>query len=236
MIMVGGGARDAGREVGELARRLRAPVVSFRGGRGIVDDDDPYGFTGAAGFRRWAETDVLLGIGSRLELAWLRWPGRPAGLKTVLIDIDPVQAVRLEPDVSIVADAREAAAALAAELGDKPGTTPDRSAEFRAVKEQAASDFRDVGTDLDYLAAIRAALPADGFFVEEICRPASSPTWVPRTRAAPVRHLRLPGHARVRLPHLAGREGRLPRPARGVHRRRRRVHVRHRRTGHRRPA
>lgn len=170
MIMVGGGARDADREVGELARRLQAPVVSFRGGRGIVDDDDPYGFTGAAGFRRWAETDVLLGIGSRLELAWLRWPGRPAGLKTVLIDIDPVQAVRLEPEVSIVADAREAAAALAAELGGKPGTTPDRSAEFRAVKEQAASDFRDVGTDLDYLAAIRAALPADGFFVEEICQ------------------------------------------------------------------
>ena len=75
MIMVGSGARDAVREVGELARRLQAPVVSFRGGRGIVDDDDPYGFTCAAGFRRWADTDVLLGIGSRLELAWLRWPG-----------------------------------------------------------------------------------------------------------------------------------------------------------------
>ena len=101
MIMVGGGARDAVREVGELARRLQAPVVSFRGGRGIVDDDDPYGFTCAAGFRRWADTDVLLGIGSRLELAWLRWPrSAPASeLRTVLIDIDPVQAVRLEPEV-----------------------------------------------------------------------------------------------------------------------------------------
>ncbi len=52
MIMVGGGARAAAREVAELARRLQAPVVSFRGGRGIVDDDDPYGFTSAAGFRR----------------------------------------------------------------------------------------------------------------------------------------------------------------------------------------
>ena len=111
MIMVGSGARDAVREVGELARRLQAPVVSFRGGRGIVDDDDPYGFTCAAGARRWADTDVLLGIGSRLELAWLRWPGRPAGqhsVRTVLIDIDPVQAVRLEPEIAIVADAREA--------------------------------------------------------------------------------------------------------------------------------
>ena len=126
MIMVGSGARDAVREVGELARRLQAPVVSFRGGRGIVDDDDPYGFTCAAGFRRWADTDVLLGIGSRLELAWLRWPRRPPGqqsLRTVLIDIDPVQAVRLEPEVAIVADAREAAAALAVELGQRAGGT-----------------------------------------------------------------------------------------------------------------
>jgi acetolactate synthase I/II/III large subunit len=170
MIMTGSGARGAAREVAELARLLQAPVVSFRGGRGIVDDDDPFGFTSAAGFRRWAETDVLLGIGSRLELAWFRWPDRPAGLRTVLIDIDPVQAVRLEPDVALVADAPEAAAALAADLRARDLSPPDRSAEFRAVKEQTAREFRDVGVDLDYLAAIRAALPADGFFVEEICQ------------------------------------------------------------------
>jgi acetolactate synthase-1/2/3 large subunit len=113
MIMVGGGARHAAAQVRELSRRLQAPVVSFRAGRGIIDDDDPFGFTSAAGYRRWADTDVLLGIGTRLELAWFRWPGRPAGLRTVLIDIDPVQATRLEPDVAVVADAREAAAALA---------------------------------------------------------------------------------------------------------------------------
>jgi acetolactate synthase I/II/III large subunit len=168
MIMVGGGARHTSAAVRELARRLQAPVVSFRAGRGIVDDDDPFGFTSAAGYRRWPDTDVLLGIGSRLELAWFRWPGRPAGLRTVLIDIDPEQVVRLEPDVAVVADAGDAVAALTQELAG-PGRA-DRSEEFRAVKEQAARDFRDVGEDLDYLAAIRAALPADGFFVEEICQ------------------------------------------------------------------
>jgi acetolactate synthase-1/2/3 large subunit len=182
MIMVGGGARHAAAEVGELARLLQAPVVSFRGGRGIVDDDSPYGFTCAAGFRRWADTDVLLGIGSRLELAWFRWsqgrsggtrgavPPGQHGLRTVLVDIDPVQAVRLEPDVAVVADAREAAAALAAQLRDRAVPRADRSAEFLAAKEQTARDVRDVGIDLEYLAAIRAALPADGFFVEEICQ------------------------------------------------------------------
>ena len=139
----------------------------------IVYGSATYGFTCAAGFRRWADTDVLLGIGSRLELAWLRWPRRLPGqqsLRTVLIDIDPVQAVRLEPAVAIVADAREAAAALAVELGQRAGAAPDRGAEFRAAKKQTASEFRDIGADLDYLAAIRAALPADGFFAEEICQ------------------------------------------------------------------
>src|ERR1019366_3494503 len=67
MIMEGGGARRAAAQVRELSRRLQAPVVSFRAGRGIIDDDDPFGFTSAAGYRRWADTDVLLGIGTRLE-------------------------------------------------------------------------------------------------------------------------------------------------------------------------
>ena len=170
MIMVGSGARAAAAEVGELARRLQAPVVSFRGGRGIVDDDDPLGFTCAAGFERWSDTDVLVGIGSRLELAWFRWPDRPAGLRTVLIDIDPWQAVRLEPTVSIVADARLATAELARQLADAAQPRPDRGAEFSAVKAAKAAEIRDVGIDLDYLAAIRSALPRDGFFVEEICQ------------------------------------------------------------------
>ncbi len=170
MIMAGGGARAASAEIGQLARLLQAPVVSFRGGRGIVPDEDPYGFTSAVGFERWPRTDVLLGIGSRLELTWYRWPDRPPGLRTVLIDIDPKQAVRLQPDVSIVGDAREATAALLRELTFTESPRPDRSAEFTQLKSAKLAEFGDVGPDLDYLAAIRAALPSDGFFVEEMCQ------------------------------------------------------------------
>jgi acetolactate synthase-1/2/3 large subunit len=170
MIMVGSGARAASAEIAQLARLLQAPVVSFRGGRGIVSDEDPYGFTSAAGFERWPHTDVLLGIGSRLELTWYRWPDRPPGLRTVLVDIDPQQAVRLLPDVSVVADAREGTAALLRELAFTEAPRPDRSAEFAQLKVGKAAEFRDIGADLDYLAVIRAALPPDGFFVEEICQ------------------------------------------------------------------
>jgi acetolactate synthase-1/2/3 large subunit len=170
MIIVGGGALAASAEILQLARLLQAPVVSFRRGRGVVSDEDPLGFTSAIGFERWAETDVLLGVGSRLELTWYRWPDRPAGLRTVLVDIDPQQAVRLQPDVSVVGDAKEAVTALLRELTFTESPRPDRSAEFTELKRRKAAEFRDVGPDLDYLAVIRAALPADGFFVEEICQ------------------------------------------------------------------
>jgi acetolactate synthase I/II/III large subunit len=170
MIMVGGGARHAAQEVAELARVLQAPVVSFRGGRGVVPDADPYGLSCAAGFERWAATDVLIGIGSRLELSWYRWPDRPAGLRTVLIDIDPQQAVRLQPEVSVVADAQQATDALVRELKFTEAPRPDRSPEFSDIKHRKLAEVRDVGPDLDFLNAIRNALPPDGIFVEEMCQ------------------------------------------------------------------
>ena len=63
MIMVGGGAVDASRAVLELAELLQAPVVSHRGGRGIVSDEHYLGFNSAAGLKRWSQTDVVIGIG-----------------------------------------------------------------------------------------------------------------------------------------------------------------------------
>lgn len=170
MIMVGGGAKTAAPQVRDLARVLQCPVVAFRRGRGIVTDQDPYGFTAASGYQFWPDTDVLLGVGSRLELSWYRWPARPDPPRTVLIDIDPRQAARLRPEVAITADAAQALSALVSELSYTEAPRPDRSAEFTEAKERTAAEIRDIGPDLEYLAAIRAALPPDGFFVEESCQ------------------------------------------------------------------
>lgn len=168
MIMVGGGARDAGAAVRGLAERLQAPVVSFRGGRGIVSDEHPLGFTCAEGYARWSQTDVLLGIGSRLELTWSRWPGPPPGLRTITIDIDPTQGPRLGADVALTGDAGHCARAL---LDLLEGHAPaDRTAELGAVKDRVRHEIRAVTPWIALLEAIRQALPRDGFFVEEICQ------------------------------------------------------------------
>jgi len=186
MIMVGSGAAHAAEEVRAVAERLQAPVVSFRGGRGIVSDEHHLGFTCAAGFRCWPRTDVLIGIGSRLELQWFRWPDQPDGLKIVNIDIDPQQGERLKADIAIVGDARACAIALDDALRRAAAGSRSREDEFRRIKDDTLAAAQQVQPHIDYLRAIRDVLPRDGFLVEEICQAGFTsyfgfPVYQPRT-------------------------------------------------------
>src|SRR5260370_35794749 len=80
MIFVGSGAIDAGDEILELAELIDAPVVAFRSGRGIVSNAHELGLTMAAAYKLWPQTDLMIGIGTRLELPTMsRWPFRPDG-------------------------------------------------------------------------------------------------------------------------------------------------------------
>ena len=83
MIFVGSGAIHAREEILELAEMIDAPVVAFRSGRGIVSNAHELGLTMAAAYRLWPTTDLMIGIGTRLELPTMsRWPYRPDGLKS----------------------------------------------------------------------------------------------------------------------------------------------------------
>ena len=170
MIMVGGGAVEAGAEILELAELLQAPAVSFRSGRGIVSNEHHLGLTCAEGFALWPETDVVLGVGTRLELQWFRWSNQPEGLKIVTVDIDPTHGERFGADVAIVGDAKEATATLTAAVRDVAGERPSRAAELEEVKRRVHAEIQEVRPHVQYLAAIRDVLPRDGFFVEEICQ------------------------------------------------------------------
>lgn len=170
MIMVGSGAQNAHQEVLELAELLQAPVVSFRGGRGIVSDDHYLGFTCAAGFKRWAQTDVLIGIGSRLELQWFRWPNLANDLKIISIDIDPAQMPRIKPAVPIVGDARAATRGLIDAVIRDHQQRRSRREEFEEIKAKTLVEIQKIQPHISYLHTIRDVLPRDGFFVEEICQ------------------------------------------------------------------
>ena len=166
MIMVGGGAVDAGAEIAALAELLQSPVTSHRSGKGIVADDHPNYLNFVAAYEYWKKTDVLIGIGSRLELQFMRWKWLPKDLKIIRIDIDPTEMVRLKPSVGIVADAKAGTQALIDALAG--ARRDDRTREFADLNKDARSRFSEVQPQLAYLDAIREALPRDGFFVEEV--------------------------------------------------------------------
>lgn len=177
LIMVGGGARNASDEVRELAEMLGAAVTSFRGGRGIVAEDHPCGTSSAAGRLLWDDTDLLIGIGSRLELQYMRWGSwdqyidspPEGGAKVIRIDIDPDEMDRFKPTVGLVADALGGTRALIEEVsrtGHNAGDM-DRIAEAKAT---AHKNIREIQPQMDYLDMMRDVLPRDGVFVEELCQ------------------------------------------------------------------
>ncbi|MBN8926697.1 MAG: hypothetical protein BGO51_03170 [Rhodospirillales bacterium 69-11] len=166
MIWVGGGALDAAPEIRALAERVGAPVVSFRGGRGIVDDRHPLGLTVPAAYELWPDTDLLVAFGTRLEVPTGRWGKMPAGLKIARIDIDPAEMRRLRVDLGIVADTADAARALVAVMAER--RDPARAAAIAAAKDSAASRIQAIQPQMSYLEAIREVLPEDGILCDEM--------------------------------------------------------------------
>ena len=168
MIFVGSGARGAREEITALAELLQAPVVAFRQGRGIVPDPHYLSQGLVAGNRLWVETDAVLAVGTRLQIPLLQW-GRDEHLKIVRVDIDPSEPARAAPpDVSIVADSREALARLLPLAEQHNRKRASREEELTALKSTVAGDLSFLEPQRSYLTAIRAALPENGIFVDEI--------------------------------------------------------------------
>ncbi|MGH7070960.1 MAG: thiamine pyrophosphate-dependent enzyme [Acetobacteraceae bacterium] len=166
LIVVGGGATDAGAEVSAIAEALEAPVVSYRRGRGVISTTHRLALALPEGHRLWRDVDVVLGIGTRLFPYLPVW-GTDANLAVVRIDIDAEEAERFaSPAVAIIADAALALRALLPLLPRTP--RPSREAELQAVRAWFASELEKRGPQMQYLAAIRRALPADGIFVGDV--------------------------------------------------------------------
>ncbi len=168
LIVVGSGAQDCSAEVTQLAEMLSAPVVAYRTGRGVVSSDHALSIGAPVGHALWALCDVVLGIGTRLNQQML-W-GADDALKIIHIDIDGEELGRVrEPDVAVHADARDAVPLLVAALEGKEakrGAWRERAA---AEKARFAKAYRDrLEPQMAWLDAIRAALPRDGIFVDEL--------------------------------------------------------------------
>lgn len=195
MIMVGGGAQHASAAVLRLAERLNCAVTAHRGGKGVIPGDHPLFIDIITAHALWPQTDLLIGIGSRLELQYMRWSGmqtlvqRPKSPPHVIrIDIDPAEMRRLIPHVAIVADAETGTDALIAALeGAQPqDAAKNMDALITPARKTATAKIATIEPQMSYLHVIREVLPRDGFFVDDLCQVVYAgyfgwPAYEPRT-------------------------------------------------------
>ena len=170
MIFVGSGAIGAGEEILELAEMIDAPVVAFRSGRGIVSNAHELGLTMAAAYKLWPRTDLMIGIGTRMELPTMsRWPYQPPGLKCVRIDIDPVELRRWPADAGVIADAKAGTADLVAAVR-KAGysKTSGRRTAIREATAATELEIRRIQPQMAYLKILREVLPANAIVTDEL--------------------------------------------------------------------
>jgi len=197
MIMCGSGAQHASGEVQELATMLGAATTAFRSGRGVVSEDADVGVSSAAAHRLWPDTDLLIGIGSRLEMQYMRWMEMAEytreppvdGAKVIRIDVDPKEMERFEPTVGVVADAADGVRALIEAVGKRGFNASDLD-RISTAKAETLVAIQEIQPEMAYLDVIREVLPRDGYFVEELCQAGFAsyfgfPIYAPRTYVTP---------------------------------------------------
>ena len=188
MIFVGSGAIEAGDEILELAELIEAPVVAFRSGRGIVSNAHELGLTMAAAYRLWPQTDLMIGIGTRLELPTMtRWPFLPQGLKSIRIDIDASEMRRYSPDAAVVADAKAGTSELLAAVRKLGYTkTAGRRTAIRDASAATLKDIQKIQPQMAYLNILREVLPPNAIVTDELSQVGFAswygfPVYEPRT-------------------------------------------------------
>jgi acetolactate synthase-1/2/3 large subunit len=190
LIVAGGGAQEASAEVTRLAHDLQAPVVSYRRGRGVVSDRDPLSVNLPLGREFWAEADVVLAVGTQLHSP-LQHCGIDNDLAIVRVDADPEEPARFaKPAVALIGQAQPILQRLLDVLPAHNARRPSRSAELKERHARMDERLAKLEPQLSYLAAIRAELPEDGIFVDEVTQVGfvsrlAFPVYRPRTFLSP---------------------------------------------------
>jgi acetolactate synthase-1/2/3 large subunit len=171
LILAGGGARWAAAGVAALAERLGAPVVMTTNGRGILAGGHPLAVPASPSLQTVRDlmrgADVVLAMGTEIgrtdydmyDRSPVEIPGR-----LIRVEIDPEQMRRgAVPDIALLGDAGEAAAALLAGLGDGlPTGGPARAEAARcAAREEIGAEYR---ATVGFVEKVRDALPRAAIF------------------------------------------------------------------------
>ncbi|HET9736827.1 MAG TPA: thiamine pyrophosphate-binding protein [Solirubrobacteraceae bacterium] len=177
LIWAGTGARDAGAQLGALADRLAAPVLTTYGAAGVLPPSHPClvglpAHVAPAG-ALWDEADVVLAVGSDLDGVQTQNFAMPQPATLVAVNLDREDAGKnYGPDVMIEGDAARVLTALADRLdgGPRPDGGHERLIDrLRAVRADACAALDSRA--LRFLDAMRFALPDGAVVVADMCIP-----------------------------------------------------------------
>ena len=186
-VLRSGGAQrpaGAGPELRALAERLQAPVLVSTNGRGGLASDHPL-YVGVSGYHPelhalFAEADVVLAVGTRMQVGPDARNLFPIGGKLIHVDADPSVIGRVHlPALAIVADAAPALAALgeacagASATGHRDGRAQwlAQAAAARAAVQQRLRDL--IGPDhTAIMETLRSSAPPAALFVRDSTVPA----------------------------------------------------------------
>jgi acetolactate synthase-1/2/3 large subunit len=161
LILVGGGAAQAEKELLELADCIGAPIVATLNFRAACGGGDSRHYLSAYAARWiWQDCDLVLAVGTRLQAPFASW-GWGERPSLVRIDIDPDQiAIPRRADVAIVADAGTALRQIKTAMRGR--MTPGQSAvDIESLNDEIAQRLACLQPQADFCAAIDAALPGD---------------------------------------------------------------------------
>jgi acetolactate synthase-1/2/3 large subunit len=190
LIVAGGGAQDASSEVTLLSEMLQAPVLGYRRGRGVLDSRNPFSVTLPLGRELWSEADAVLAVGTRLLNPMRQW-GVDKKLQIVRVDADPDEPARLQkPKVAVVGDAAPILRRLIDSLAKFNMRRASRTDEMRQRQAKLQERLAKLAPQLAFLQAIRAELPEDGIYVDEVTQMGfvarlALPVYGPRTFLSP---------------------------------------------------
>ena len=191
VLYAGGGvlAANASAALARLAHKLGIPVVMSDNGRGALSDRDSLAMNTLAGRAVFEHADLAIVVGSRFMNSATptpAWSATGTRFIHINIDADDLRPPR-DPAIALVADAAMALEALADAV--KPRKVLADS-EARGIREWAQAQIDRVSPQIDYIRAMRAALPEDGIFVNELTQVGylarvAFPVYAPHTYIGP---------------------------------------------------
>src|SRR5207302_9944522 len=116
----------------------------------------------------WKDADVVLGVGTRLFYGFHQW-GLDDKLAVIRVDADPEGPERVrKPAVALIGDARPILRRLIDAVANHNRARPSRHDEMVERQAKMRKRFDKLAPQIGFLDAIRAELPREGIFVEEV--------------------------------------------------------------------